>query len=64
MTVCAFGPQEQACLRAAAALGCDLRVGFENTVTAPDEAMWSSTAEAVASLKAAVEAAHETALAP
>ncbi|SLN70318.1 3-keto-5-aminohexanoate cleavage protein [Oceanibacterium hippocampi] len=34
--VCAFGPQEQACMAAAMALGGHVRVGFENNVTLPD----------------------------
>lgn len=53
MTVCAFGPNEQACLLAAAALGSDLRVGFENNRSAPDGSIWGDNAQAVASLRAA-----------
>ena len=55
-TVCAFGPQEQACLVEAAHLGCALRVGFENNITAPDGAIWADNARAVASLRAACAA--------
>lgn len=53
VTVCAFGPDEQACLLAAARLGCELRVGFENNLIAPDGTPWSDNAAAVRSLKAA-----------
>lgn len=53
VTVCAFGPQEQACLVAAAKLGCDLRVGFENNIRAPDGSIWADNAAAVASLRSA-----------
>jgi uncharacterized protein (DUF849 family) len=31
--ICAFGPQEHGCLKAAATQGFDLRVGFENSLT-------------------------------
>jgi uncharacterized protein (DUF849 family) len=34
--VCAFGPQENACMMAAAAFGGHLRVGFENNLLLPD----------------------------
>ncbi|MDJ0820675.1 MAG: 3-keto-5-aminohexanoate cleavage protein [Paracoccaceae bacterium] len=54
MTVCAFGPPEQACLLAAAHLGWDLRVGFENNIYAPDGTPWPDNAAAVASLRAAL----------
>lgn len=53
MTVCAFGPEEQACLLAAADLGCDVRVGFENNLLAPNGSPWADNAQAVASFKAA-----------
>lgn len=51
MSVCAFGPDEQACLTEAAALGCDLRVGFENNIHAPDGTAWENNAQAVSSLR-------------
>lgn len=35
-SVCAFGPRENACMMAAAALGGHLRVGFENNLLLPD----------------------------
>ncbi|GJE70894.1 3-keto-5-aminohexanoate cleavage enzyme [Methylorubrum podarium] len=34
--ICAFGPRENACALAAAALGGHVRVGFENSLLAPD----------------------------
>ena len=34
--LCAFGPQEAACVQAAAALGGHARVGFENNLSLPD----------------------------
>lgn len=55
MTLCAFGAQEQACLLAAARLGWNLRVGFENNRTAPDGSEWPDNAASVASLVAALE---------
>jgi uncharacterized protein (DUF849 family) len=54
MTVCAFGSEEQTCLLAAALLGCDLRIGFENNILAPDGTPWESNAQAVKSLCAAL----------
>lgn len=54
--VCAFGPQEEACLLTAAQNGAEiLRVGFENNMTAPDGTLWRSNADAVSSLKARFE---------
>ncbi|MFF8802123.1 MULTISPECIES: 3-keto-5-aminohexanoate cleavage protein [unclassified Methylobacterium] len=35
-SICAFGPRENACALAAAALGGHVRVGFENSLLAPD----------------------------
>lgn len=55
MTLGAFGAQEQACLLAAARLGWDLRVGFENNRTAPDGNEWPDNAASVASLAAALK---------
>ena len=34
--ICAFGPREQACATVAAGLGGHVRVGFENSLLAPD----------------------------
>lgn len=48
--VCAFGPQEHACLAAAAALGGNLRVGFENSLTAADGTPHIDNATSVATL--------------
>ena len=62
ITVCAFGPDEQACLLAAAAIGCDLRVGFENNLMAPDATPRTDNAAAVASLRAALHSHAESAL--
>jgi uncharacterized protein (DUF849 family) len=59
MSVCAFGAQEQACLLAAARLGCDLRVGFENNRISPEGAVWGNNAEAVSSLTKACAEFHE-----
>ncbi|SLN49415.1 3-keto-5-aminohexanoate cleavage enzyme [Falsiruegeria litorea R37] len=54
--VCAFGPQEEACLLAAAQSGANvLRVGFENNLVAPSGTLWRSNADAVSSLKARFE---------
>lgn len=58
MTVCAFGPLEQACLIAAADLGCDIRVGFENNIYAPDGSIWMDNAHAVSSLRQACAARY------
>ncbi|MDJ0860187.1 MAG: 3-keto-5-aminohexanoate cleavage protein [Dinoroseobacter sp.] len=49
--LCAFGPNEHACLLEAAKLGGDLRVGFENSVTAPDGSPWPSMAASIAALR-------------
>ncbi|WP_298432345.1 3-keto-5-aminohexanoate cleavage protein [uncultured Jannaschia sp.] len=48
--LCAFGPSEHACLREAARLGGDVRVGFENSRTAPDGTAWTDNAASVAAL--------------
>ncbi|WP_164660945.1 3-keto-5-aminohexanoate cleavage protein [Tropicibacter sp. Alg240-R139] len=54
--VCAFGPDEEACLFAAANKGAYiLRVGFENNLTSPNGTFWRSNADAVSSLKARFE---------
>ena len=48
--VCAFGPTEHACLRQAARLGGDLRVGFENSTTGADGTLWPDVQSSVRSL--------------
>ena len=53
--VCAFGPQEHACLLAAAARGGDVRVGFENGLTDADGTPWADNAASVAALVKALE---------
>lgn len=45
--VCAFGPQEAACALAAALLGGDVRVGFENNLHRPDGSLAGSNADLV-----------------
>ena len=45
---CAFGPDEIACVTAAALLGGDTRVGFENNIWLPDGSLAPSNAAAVA----------------
>lgn len=51
--VCAFGPGETACLRAAHALGGKIRVGFENNVMNADGTVAASNAERVAEVVSA-----------
>ena len=51
--VCAFGPRERACAMAAALLGGDVRVGFENNLLRPDGSVASGNAEQVAGFRAA-----------
>ena len=48
--VCAFGPRELDCLVAAARLGADLRVGFENNLLARDGNRLDDNADAVSRL--------------
>ena len=48
--VCAFGPEEHACLAAAAQDGGALRVGFENSLTAADGRPHTDNAASVAAL--------------
>lgn len=45
---CAFGPDEIGCVTAAALLGGDVRVGFENNIWLPDGSLAASNASAVA----------------
>ncbi len=56
-SVCAFGRNEQACLLAALEKGGDVRIGFENNMTAPDGSVFADNAASVAALvhKAAVQ---------
>lgn len=54
--VCAFGPQEHACLVAAAALGGHARTGFENNLLRPDGATAAGNAEQVRRVADAVRA--------
>lgn len=48
--VCAFGAQEHACLVEAAKQGGALRVGFENSLTAPDGSLHADNAASVTTL--------------
>lgn len=52
--VCAFGAHEHGCLAAAAKRGCDLRVGFENSLTNAAGETWASNAESVCALRKAL----------
>lgn len=47
-SICAFGPSESACCMAAALLGGDVRMGFENNLHLPDGQMASDNAHLVA----------------
>ncbi|THH34374.1 3-keto-5-aminohexanoate cleavage protein [Aliishimia ponticola] len=49
--LCAFGRREHDCLRAAARLGGDLRVGFENAHIGPDGTPWPDMASSVRALR-------------
>ncbi|SLN52377.1 3-keto-5-aminohexanoate cleavage enzyme [Pseudoruegeria aquimaris] len=51
--LCAFGPQETACLRAAMRLGGKARVGFENSLWNADGSLAASNAERVRDVMAA-----------
>lgn len=53
--VCAFGREETACLAMAAALGGDLRVGFENSLQHGDGRTAAENAERVAEIAALVD---------
>ena len=55
--VCAFGPSEHACLRHAAQLGGDLRVGFENSTTNSHGAPWPDVQSSVRALTERMEQA-------
>ncbi|WP_425093384.1 3-keto-5-aminohexanoate cleavage protein [Tropicimonas sp. S265A] len=56
--LCAFGRNEHACLRAAARLGGDMRVGFENSHTDADGVAWPDMASSVKALRNSLEAAE------
>ena len=49
--VCAFGRSEHRTLRAAATLGGDVRVGFENSIYREDGTLWEDVAASVSSLR-------------
>ena len=51
LTVCCFGRGEQASLLAAARMGMDVRIGFENNLLAPDGTPWRDNAAAVTALR-------------
>jgi 3-keto-5-aminohexanoate cleavage enzyme len=51
-SLCAFGRREAACLTAAAALGGDVRVGFENNLWRPDGSLAPDNAAQVAGIAA------------
>lgn len=53
--VCAFGPQEHACLLAAARAGGTLRVGFENSLTDSRNTLYPDNAASVAALRSLLE---------
>ena len=53
--LCAFGATEHICLREAARLGGNLRVGFENSTTSSTGQDWSDNAASVAALVTALE---------
>ncbi|MBU2944914.1 3-keto-5-aminohexanoate cleavage protein [Shimia thalassica] len=48
--ICAFGPDEHACLTRAATLGGDIRVGFENSLTNASGTPWKDNAASVSAL--------------
>lgn len=48
--LCAFSRAEHACLAQAATLGGTLRVGFENSIVAPDGTAWRDNAASLAAL--------------
>jgi uncharacterized protein (DUF849 family) len=52
--LCAFDRMEHPCLQRAAAIGGDLRVGFENSFCAPDGTIWPDNAASVATLTASL----------
>lgn len=53
--LCAFGPREHDCLLEAARRGGQLRVGFENSLTAPDGQPHTDNASSVAALRRLLE---------
>jgi 3-keto-5-aminohexanoate cleavage enzyme len=55
-SVAAYGRRETACVTAAALLGGNVRVGFENNVALPDGASAASNAELIRAATTALEA--------
>jgi len=55
-SVCAFGRREAACVVAAALLGGNARVGFENNILLPDGALAGSNADLVGAVERALDA--------
>ncbi|WP_417838642.1 3-keto-5-aminohexanoate cleavage protein [Tritonibacter scottomollicae] len=55
-TLCAFGPEEHACLLAAITAGGQVRIGFENSLGAQDAAPWADNAASVAAFLNLAEA--------
>ncbi|MEM8798085.1 MAG: 3-keto-5-aminohexanoate cleavage protein [Pseudomonadota bacterium] len=55
--LCAFGRREHECLIAAARLGGDCRVGFENSLQNSEGQVWANNAQSVATLSAELESA-------
>lgn len=53
--VCAFGPLEHTCLVAAAQVGGDCRVGFENAQAGPSGKPWPDNAASVVALRRALQ---------
>jgi len=52
--VCAFGQNEHACLQAAARLGGDVRVGFENNLWSADGTVFADNAASVLALSQSI----------
>lgn len=60
--VCAFGPNETACLTAAYANGGKIRVGFENNLYNADGSIAKDNAERVAEVKTAIDRINSSAV--
>ena len=60
-SVCAFGPDETACVVAGALLGGHARVGFENNLYLPDGALARANCELVSVARLALERCGRTA---
>lgn len=52
--LCAFGPNEHACLETAAKLGGDVRVGFENSYVQQDGTPWPDMPSSIKALRARI----------